>query len=453
MTRFIAPRITVPILTAGSGFCKTAIFLGLVFAVFVGADSVPVSASDSWPQWRGPDQNGFAGKGEFPVQWNPQTNIHWKTPIRGNGGSTPVVAGSTAYLTTGVDGKNLLIAISIDDGTEKWSKVVGKDRGLKHRKGGGANPSPVVKDGLVYAYFRSGDLACFDAQGDVQWHVNLQEKYGKDELQWDLSTSPLMTKDSLVIAVVHRRNSFLLALDPKSGDQRWQVSRNLDAPKEANDSYTTPISLDVDGREAIAVLGADHLTLHDAADGSLMGKVGGLNPDQRTNFRSISSPVASGNYVICPYARGDTVTTFDAGKLADGAGDEVMVWFRDDVGSDVPTPATFKNQVIFVGGLDKQRGTVSGLDIKTGKTLWSLQVPLSRHDFSSSPIVAGKHLFVTGEEGTTHVIGPLDAETPRLISSNPLDDDKPYTRASPIAAGKSIFIRTKNYLYRVTAKK
>lgn len=449
-------RFTSPIFATGHHAPGNAIVNGLFFAMLMAFASESALGADVWPQWRGPDQNGFASRGEYPVKWDEQTHILWKTPIQGNGSSTPVVSGSTAYVTAGIDGKNSLIAVSMDDGSPKWTISIGKDRGGKHRKGGGSNPSAVIKDDLVYAYFRSGDLACVDKEGSIVWELNTQEKYGEDNLQWDLGTSPLLTDHALVIAVMQRESSYVVAFDLLTGERQWKVDRNLDAPKEANDSYATPLSVVIDGeeavidgKEAIAVMGADHLTIYDAEDGTLMGKVGGLNPGQVPNFRSIASPVASGDIVVCPYSRGDTVTAIGMQKTVAGEGENSVVWFRDDVGSDVPTPAIAGDQVIFVGGSKKQRGTVSSLDLQTGKTRWSLQVPLSRHDFTSSPLVAGDHVYITGEDGTTHVIGPINNGTPSLISSNKLDDDEPFTKASPVAVGNSILIRTKSFLYRI----
>ena len=60
--------------------------------------------------------------------------------------------------------------------------------------------------------------------------------------------------------------------------------------------------------EVLFVLGADHVTAHDAADGRELWRVGGLNPTGHKYFRSIASPVVSGDFVIAPYARGETIT-------------------------------------------------------------------------------------------------------------------------------------------------
>ena len=116
--------------------------LVLVTALLVGTSST--RGADSWTQWRGPDQNGVAVGERFPVRWSENDGVTWKTEIPGSGGSTPVIAGGSAYLTAGVDDKNLLIALDVKDGSVSWQVALGNDRGGKHKKGSGSNPSPVI---------------------------------------------------------------------------------------------------------------------------------------------------------------------------------------------------------------------------------------------------------------------------------------------------------------------
>ena len=272
-------------------------------------------AEDSWPQWRGAAQNGIASGKEFPLKWDEDSAIAWKTDIDGKGGSTPVVGGSTAYLTSGVDGRNLLMAIDTENGQLRWQVDLGEDRGHKHKKGSGSNPSAIVDGDLVFAYFRSGDLACVDTSGKVRWKTNLQQQFGEDTLWWDLGSSPTVTKSAVVVAVMQTGPSYLVALHKESGDLLWKTDRMLDAPQEAAQSYITPLVVQVDGMDVIAVMGADHLTLHAADSGKEIGRLGGFNPDGEKFFRSISSPVAEGNLIVCPYARGDTVTASANGPI------------------------------------------------------------------------------------------------------------------------------------------
>lgn len=436
---------------------QRALFSHLVFAIGLTCIAFPegAAADQTWPQWRGPAQNGVAPAGDYPMQWNESKSnqgISWKRAIAGKGSSTPVVADSVAYLTSGIDGENTLIAVDIADGSIRWQTSLGPDCGNKHKKGGGSNPSPVLYGNNIYAYFRSGDLGCVDTNGKIQWQTNLQDKYGEDTLWWDLGSSPLVTDSAVVIAVMQSDNSYLVAFDPNSGNVIWKQDRNLDAPKEASQSYITPLAVTIGGQDTIAVMGGDHLTLHDADSGKTIGKLGGFNPTGNEYFRSISSPVAEGNFIVCPYSRGETVTCVRMDELVAGKGDEAIAWYRDDLGSDVPTPALTNGRVYLVSDGKTSRGTVWCLEVQTGKTVWTVQLPKSRHSYSSSPLVAGNHLYVTAEDNTTHVIGPLQSNAPEVVATNTLSDDEQFTVASLVPVGDALLMRTKNVLYRLGTK-
>ena len=197
--------------------------LCLTAVSFMAANSLPhrsASAEDSWPQWRGDQQNGVASGTAFPQSWSKDEGIAWEIELPGRGGSTPVIDSQAAYLTAGVDGKNHLMAFDLATGDQKWATAIGSDRGNKHKKGSGSNPSAVIDGDHIYAYFRSGDLACVDRDGKVQWHANLQDKYGEDTLWWDLGSSPTVTSNAVVVAVMQTGPSYLVAFDKNSGEVR-----------------------------------------------------------------------------------------------------------------------------------------------------------------------------------------------------------------------------------------
>ena len=402
-----------------------------------------------WPQWRGASQDGVADGTDFPTQWTETDGIAWKVELEGRGGSTPVVADGKAFLTTGAEGKNRLIAIDLTSGSPAWNVELGADIGNKHRKGGGSNPSAVTDGNLVIAYFRSGDLACVNLDGEIQWQVNLQKEFGEDTLWWDLGSSPTLIGDLVVVAVMQSGPSYLVAYDRKSGELAWKADRMLGAPREAAQSYATPIA--IPDRNLIAVMGADHLTVHSAADGKELGRVGGFNPDQDEFFRSISSPVVKGDFVVCPYSRGGTVTACRISDVIAEKGRDSIVWHRDDLGSDVPTPALSDARIYFADDKKREKGLITAVDLESGKTLWTVQLPKIRGSisFSSSPLIAGNHLYVTSEAATTYVIGPLDAKQPALVATNALADEDLYTVASPSPVEGGFLQRTRHALYRI----
>ena len=424
----------------------TDIFLALITV----QSAMTLNAAEPWNQWRGPQQNGVAPGDSYPAKWTIDAGVKWKSTVPGKGGSTPVISSNHAYITAGINDKNTLIAYDLNDGKVAWTVDIGKDRGGKHKKGSGSNPSAVTDGEHIYAYFRSGDLACISEKGRVIWHTNLQDEFGEDTLWWDLGSSPTLTKDSVVVVVMQTGPSYLIAFDKKTGNQKWKTDRMVGAPEEAAQSYSTPVVTNLNGEQWIGIMGADHFTLHRATDGEELGRLGGFNPEQNAYFRSISSPVASGNLMICPYSRGGTLTAVHMQDLASGKGKESIRWFRDDLGSDVPTPASLNGKVYVVGDGKASRGLISCLNAETGKTIWNLQLPKSRISYSSSPLIAGNHLYVTNEKGTTFVVGPLSDDQPQLVSENSIDDDADYTVASPIPAEGNLLIRSKSNLYRIS---
>lgn len=432
---------------------RLACFFAVVFAFSVShpadGEDILVSAPKvdvaTWPNWRGPSQQGISPTDKLPVQWTEEGV--GKIEIPGSGASTPVVVGNKAFLTSGVDGKNTLIAIDLAQEKIQWQTSLGVDRKNKHRKGSGSNPSPVTDGNFVAAYFRSGDLACANLSGKVVWSVNLQEEFGEDTLWWDLGSSPLLVDSMVVVPVMQTGPSYLVAYDLATGEMKWKADRNTGAPEEAAQSYSTPVAVEIAGKKMIAVMGADTLTLNDTATGEEVARLGGFNPGQEKFYRSIASPVAEGNVIICPYSRGSTLTGVDMEKLANGGEKDAILWHRDDIGSDVPTPA-MKDGVVYVVSDDKKiKGTISALSARTGKTIWEVKLPKSRPSYSSSPLIVGNQLYVTGEDAVTAVVGPIDGDQPEVISVNRVEDSEQFTVASPTPSGDSLLLRTKNFLY------
>ncbi|MCC9656427.1 outer membrane protein assembly factor BamB family protein [Rhodopirellula halodulae] len=406
-----------------------------------------------WPQWRGGTQQGVAPSGDYPVKWSEADTT--KCTIPGSGASTPIVVGNRAFLTSGVDGKNHLLGIDLDSLEITFQTSLGEDRGNKHRKGSGSNPSPVTDGSHVVSYFRSGDLACCDLNGKVVWKTNLQERFGEDTLWWDLGSSPMIVDGLVVVAVMQTGPSYIVAFDIESGEMAWKDDRMVPAPEEAAQSYSTPLATEIDGKKVVAVMGADHLTLTDAKTGQRLGTLGGFNPNQEKYYRSIASPVITGNVIACPYSRGGTLTGVDMEALI-AAGEDAaaakaaILWERDDVGSDVPTPAA-KDGVVYVMSDGKQdRGTLYALSAETGETLWQTKLERTRASYSSSPLIVGDRLYITDEAGVTSVVENIagDAE-PKLLQTNEVEDDEQFTVASPVPFEDGLLLRTKNHLYKV----
>lgn len=396
-----------------------------------------IATAANWPSWRGPSGTGVAAGKDFPTSWGTGKQIRWSYAIPGKGASTPIVWDDHVVISYGKDHENRVVCLS-RAGKPLWDVAVGKEQEGKHAKATGCNPSAVTDGKLVYVYFKSGDLAALDWQGKTVWHINLQEQFGEDTLWWDLGTSPVLTEKNVVVAVMQSGPSYLVALDKQSGKVAWKQDRVLDAPEEAAQSYSTPVVYREGDKERLIVLGADHVTCHEASDGAEVWRVGGLNPTRHQYFRSIASPVVTDGMVIAPYARGDTVTGIKLGGKGDVTKTHVA-WTRSDLGADVPTPAAQGDRVY----LCTDKGELVCLAAKTGKTLWNGQPEKNRQAFSASPILAGDKIYLTREDGKVFV---TSADAPfQVISENVIGEEQ--TVATPVLVDGLLFLRTIEHLY------
>lgn len=395
--------------------------------------------ADNWSNWRGPTENGVATGAGYATEWSDTKNIKWRNKLPGAGASTPIVWNDQIVLTCAVDGKNAVLALD-RGGEQRWLTTLDAERAGKHKKATGCNPSAVTDGKHLYAYFKTGNLVCLDMAGKVVWQHNLQSMYGEDTLWWDLGTSPVLTKNYVVVAVMQTGPSYFVAFDKTTGKLAWKQDRNTDAPSEAAQSYSTPIVTQDNGQEVLVTLGADNVTANAAETGAELWRVGGLNPTQHKFFRSISSPVIAHGMVIAPYARGDSVTGIRLGGHGDVTKTHVA-WTLDQkgCGADVPTPAALGKR--FYNLNDK--GEVSCHDVATGKTLWSGLLEKHRRNFSASPVLADGKLYCTREDGKTFVLAAGDEF--KVLAANELTEE--MVVATPVLVDGVILIRGLEHLY------
>ncbi len=419
---------------------RLSVFLGLVFC----ASSL---CAGDWPSWRGPTGNGIADDGDYPTQWSATEHVTWKTPLPGAAGSTPVVTGSLIALTCverdahDENGKNKVWGLNRETGAILWKTEVGNEKPGKHKKGSGCNPSPVTDGKHVFVYFKSGDFAALDLKGNIVWHKNLQKEYGEDTLWWDLGSSPVLTEKHVVITVMQSppSPSYIAAFHKENGDVVWKVLRELGAPEEAAQSYSTPVVTTFNGQETLVNVGADFVTAHSAANGTELWRVGSLNPEVNKYNRSIASATVADGMVVAPYSRGNMLHGIMLGGTGDVTNSHV-VWSKPGISSDVPTP-------IAVGGkayVLTDKGVLASVNAKNGEVVWQSELEKNRHAYSASPVLAGGHLYAIREDGMTFVAEAGDAF--KLVGQNSLGEGQTVV-ATPVFVDGRILIRTFDGLY------
>ena len=372
-------------------------FLLHLAALCVAASAVAGELTD-WPRWRGPHDEGCAPAGAYPAAWSASSNILWKMPLPGRGCSTPIVWQQRIYVTAPLAGQDALLALDAD-GKTLWQTQFGAEKPGKHRAGSGANPSPITAGDGVFVYFKSGTLAAVEFDGKIRWQTNLQERWGKVVLYWDIGNSPVLTEKNVVIAVMHGGDSYLVAFDQHTGAVHWKVARNYKTPLEGDHSYTTPLVIRHDGAEALLVLGGERLTAHAASDGHVLWTCGDFNPDAKKNWPPVASPILAGDLAVVPYGRG----MFLHGIKLGGAGEVTAthrVWKREIAAAFCPTPAVAQGRAYSLS----DRGEITCVATATGATQWSGQLSTNMNRYYSSPLLADGKLYCAREDGLVSVV-------------------------------------------------
>jgi hypothetical protein len=407
--------------------------------VALGLSCVSAHADPDWPAWRGPVSNGATGQGAYPVKLDP-TNATWTATLPGKGCSTPVIWNKRIILTAPTNGLDAVLAFGWD-GKPLWVTSFGPESPGSHRNGSGSNPSPVTDGKSVFVRFKSGTLAALDLSGIIVWHTNLTEAFGPDQLYWDQGTSPDLTRNDVVVARMHGGDSWLAGFDKVTGKLHWKVARNFQTPVEGDHAYSTPLVIEQHGKQVILVWGAQHLTGHDATDGSLLWSCGDFNPQAVANWPAVASPVVAGDIAIVACGRADRGQPRLYGVKLGGSGDVTLshrVWKREDTGTFVPTPAEYHTHVYLL----RDRGEVECLDPLTGKTQWQGAFPKASPNYYASPLVAGDSLYAIREDGAIFVARIKDKF--EVVSESRLGE---HVIASPVAISDRLFIRGERHLF------
>ncbi|MCA8958286.1 MAG: PQQ-binding-like beta-propeller repeat protein, partial [Planctomycetes bacterium] len=221
----------------------------------------------AWNRFRGPNGSGIAvGDAPLPSELGPNTTL-WKCPV-GPGHSSPCVFGDAVFLTCAAGNRLETWCIDRVRGTVRWRTVVGVEQLEKvHRVNSAASPTPTTDGERVYVYFGSFGLLCYDVHGNERWRRPLPQTRN----QFGTASSPILAGPFLILLRDADRDSFLEALEPKTGKTVWKVPRRGFVA-----SWSTPVLWRRDRADELVVYGAFTLTGYDLRSGAERWSVPGL---------------------------------------------------------------------------------------------------------------------------------------------------------------------------------
>ncbi len=424
---------------------------------------VSVAHAANWPHWRGPNFNGSSPESKLPDDFSKTNNVKWVANLPGPSAATPIIWGDHVFVSSTDTHTKTLRAICFDfkTGKELWNHQTGIGFN-QDQVSNFACPSPVTDGKLVYFYYGTGDLAAFDFAGNVVWSRNIQKDYGPFVYMWTYSSSPTLFAGKLFVQILQRNvpfngrgrtdgpnDSYLLALEPKSGKEIWKHIRPTDAVGEAHEAYSTPIPFGYQGRYELAVTGGDCITGHDLNTGQELWRWGTWNPTRITHWRLVPSPVTGGGMVLASAPKGSPVYAIKMGSKGT-ISDNDLAWISKEreVSSDVGTPLFYQGR-FYVLNPDKR--ILARVDPATGKADWLGEMD-TRARIESSPTGADGKIYFQDFRGKVFVVAA--AEQFKVLHVAPMGDEgDDQVRAAVAVSQGNLFLRTNNKLYCIGRRK
>jgi outer membrane protein assembly factor BamB len=437
------------------------------------ASSVVISAASAfagdWQQWRGPEFNGTSPEKNLPSKWSQTEGVKWSLDLPGISGATPIVSGGLVFvMSPDPENKQWLIAVDRKTGKVAWKQNIAGGALAKGR-GNSTSPSPVTDGETVWTIVGTGQLAAFDFSGKEIWKRDLAKDYGKFNINWVYGSSPTLFGGKLYVLVLQRtpadgsypgiedadkgpRESYLLALDPKTGKTLWKHIRPTDAEQETQETYATVIPHTVGGpggKAQLLIAGGDYLTGHDPETGAELWRGGGINNKKGLSgggfMRLVPSAVVSENIaLVCGPKQSAAI-----GYRMNATGDistSGRAWTFDEKNTpDTCTPAALGGKFYVFNG-DKQ--VMTCLDAKTGTKVWQESFGLDRSAkgseiFRASPTIADGKIYNIGERATAVVQNLADGKVIFTTSMGGGD----ATRSTISVSDGNLFIRTSEKLW------
>lgn len=471
------------------GLCPSMSILILATGLLLAScHSASSSSVPNWPRFRGAAGAGQAAGESVPLEFGPDRNQLWRTPLP-PGHSSPCIWGDHLFVTAFAEGKLQTLALSRSSGEIRWTREIEPTALEKggSRLGNPATSTPTTDGARVYVYFGAFGLLAYDLEGEEVWRKPLKPPI----TQHGASTSPILAGDRLILVCDQDVDSYVLAANPVDGETIWRKPR----PRSRR-GFSTPLAHPAVDPEVVIIAGSLELVALDLEDGEKVWSARGL-PNEM-----VSSPVAAGDLILAAgwtYGSGvDRMPRFDdLIEEGDGDGDgrltreeapdgparrhfpyvdankdgfiarseyeelaeildasrnaviAVRAGGRGDVTEThlawegtkglpyIPTPVVFEDRLFLL----RKGGIATCYDLATGKVVLGPARVGTVGNYYASPVVAGNRILVISERGGATWLRP-GAELEVLATA----DLGAAVLATPAIVEGVIYVRTEDAL-------
>jgi outer membrane protein assembly factor BamB len=425
--------------------CYNPYLFILFFIAFLLSAYSASSQDKNWTHFRGNRLDGIALTDNVPLKWDAQ-HIRWKTKIHDKGLSSPVIYNNQVWVTTArQDGKELYaVCTDFENGKILFDILVFTPDEVygKHTINTYATPTPCIEKGFVYVHYGSMGTACINtANGSIVWK---RSDLKCNHIQGP-GASPVIYKNLIILHFEGTDSRYIVALNKLNGKLVWRSDRPSEpyepVKESSRKSYSTPIIINVKGRDMLISAGSAVCSAYDPNTGKEIWRV--VDGAEA----AIAQPFTE-NGVIFWYtgymftAEGSKFTEILAVN-PEGKGDITetnILWKKKAEPLQLLTPV-IKDGLIYT--VDTKNRLMC-IDAATGEEVWSDRL---KSNFNASPVYLNGNIWFFSVKGEILVIKA--GRKYEIVATNQMD---PEIWATPAFLRNSAILRIDDFLYRIGDK-
>jgi len=321
------------------------------------------ATAQSWPQWGGPQRNFMVEAKGLAETWPASGPKRLWSRSLGEGHSSIIVDADRLYTMYSKGAQEFVVALDRATGKTIWEKgYAAPTTGLNlqvepslHVRG--PHSTPLLAGNLLITVGIIGKLQAFEKQtGAVVWSHDLWREYGGTRTERGYTCSPLVYMN-MVIVIVGGAGQALMAFDLKTGAVVWKK-------QSFHLSFSTPMLINVDGQDQLAMAFADDVVGLDPNSGELLWR----HPHPCKKF-SITPPVWGTDnilFISSAYECGSRALQL---RQSDGKTTVKELWASQRIRVHHGTIIRLGDLVI---GSSRTSGPspLTAVNVKTGEVVW-----------------------------------------------------------------------------------
>ena len=421
---------------------KNKVMLPFIVVATVLISAMELNAQD-FPRWRGANNDAiYKGAGlnlDFSAK---KPSLLWTFRQAGSGYSSPVIVGTTLYMSGAADGKDFAFALDAQTGKLKWKQELGEV--YVQDRGDGPRGTITIDGNRLYLIRGAGQIHCLSTDGKMIWQKDFVKDFGgKIMSQWGYSESPLVDGDLVICTPGSSMQGTLFALDKNTGATVWACKEWTD---EAG--YSSPIVAEINGVRQYIQQSNKGVAGVSAKDGKLLWRV------EVEGYRTaiIPTPLYQDDivYVTASYNAGSTAIRLT--KTGDKFNTEIIY-------------TNNKNMVNHHGGVVLLNGYIYGYsepsgwacqNLKSGEQVWSQRI---KESGKGAVLVVNDRMLLFDERTGTLTVAAASPEgwkefgrmeIPERTQMLTMDN---MIWAHPVVANGKLYLRDHDLLFCFDLKK